>query len=299
MTRLALAFALLLALALASAAGAGPTAVVYPQYQALLDQYCVRLAGDGPGADTRFDYEQLYVDDHIVRLKRSERLESVRAELFAARPEALSARDRQAWAINTYNFLVIERITLHLLMPVKNKFVRFRSVDEMDGSPGRFYMQPTTEFAGRSYTLKQVERGLVFGDTTTSGFRMRPADPRVALALCIGRVGGPPLAARAYRGDSLEAQLDQAARTTLALPRFLVVDAAQGRLEVGAYLAQQRADYGATLDAIVPFLLKHAPREAREAIRKAKLARVTHLIPGDPLLNQIVRPRGADGNTTG
>jgi hypothetical protein len=160
-------------------------------------------------------------------------------------------------------------------------------------------MQPTAQIAGRSYTLKQVERALVFGDSSTSGFRLRPADPRVALALCIGRVGGPPLAPRAYRGDSLEAQLDLAARTALALPRFLVVDGPQGRLEVGAYLGQQRADYGATLDAIVPFLLKHAPREAREAIRKAKLQRVTRLIPVDPLLNQVEHAKGTDGSTTG
>lgn len=279
-------------LALLSAAPALAQAPDYSGWQALLDRYLVRTGGGkSQPADTRFDYEQLYVDESIWSKKRSDRLDQVRAQLLAATPSALDGNARLAWAINTYNFLVVERATLLLLVP-RRQFQRYESVDQMTSPDGMFFDAQVAKVEGRSYSMAEFERRFVYGDSTPVIEPRRLAgDPRLMFALCRGSIGGPPLAPRAFRPESLQAQLDQAARTALAHPRMAAPDVAAKKLLVCNYLGERLVDFGGSAAGILPFLEKHAPPALRSFIRREKVTGVTRFTPVDPKLNQFPRPK--------
>lgn len=279
------------------ATGARAAAPDYTEYQSLLDRYLVRLDPKAKETDTRFDYERLYVDERIVQLHRSALLERVHATLVAIHPAELSPAERTAWAINTYNYLVLERATLRLLQPGK-RLVRQRGVDDMRTAQGQFFSSPAIDVDGRPYTLAEFERRFVLEDTTdVLEPRTLARDPRRSLALCGGHMGDPPLATRAYRGDSLDVQLDAATRTTLAQERFVRFHEDTRLLDVADYLAQRRVDLGGSVDAIIPFVERYGPSDVRRAIRKFQVRRVTHVIPTDTVLNQWPRSRSTPAAT--
>jgi len=286
--------ALLAASALLSAAPALAQAPDHSGWQMLLDRYLFRM-GDGKKqpAETRFDYEQLYVDEDIWTRKSSERLERIRGQLLSVTPSALDERARLAWAINTYNFLVVERATLMLLVPGR-QFQRYDSVEQMSSPDGRFFDAQVATIEGRSYSMAEFERRFVYGDSTPLIEPRRQAnDPRLMFALCRGSVGGPPLAPRAYRPESLEVQLDRATRTALALPFMAASDASGRHLLVSNYLGERLLDFGGTSSGILPFLEKHGPPALRSFLRRQKPADVTRFTKVDPTLNQFLRPKPA------
>jgi hypothetical protein len=299
MLRTALVVTLLATFAAVAQAAAPPD---YSAYQALLDQYLVRTDPGSKTSDTRFDYEKLFLDERVWRTRHSERLEPIHAALLAVHPSELSPADRTAWAINTYNFLVIERAVMRLLMPGKS-FVRHRSVEDMKGADGPFFVAPVGEIEGRSCTLAEFERRYVCGDTSDVRFpRTKPADPRWSLALCSGHVGDPPLAPQAYRGATLDGQLDAAARTALAQQRFWAVDANQRRLQLSAWFVGRGADYGGSF---VPFLNRYGPAELRKQLKEFQgrnTPTTLQTLPYDRKLNQAphadAMPEGASSSSS-
>jgi len=177
-----LSSAVLLACAAVPARAQAPD---YSGWQSLLDRYVVRLEGKNQPADTRFDYEQLYVDEGIWTKKRSERLERVHAQLFSVSPSALDDRARLAWAINAYNFLVIERATLLLLVP-RRQFQRYDAVTQMSSADGSFFEAHVAQVDGRHYSMAEFERRFVYGDSTPMVEpRRAPGDRAQAGAQCV------------------------------------------------------------------------------------------------------------------
>lgn len=263
----------------------------YSGWQSLLDRYVVRLEGKNQPSDSRFDYEQLYVDEGIWTKKRSTRLESVHAQLFSVSPSALDDPARLAWAINAYNFLVIERATMLLLVPMR-KFQRYDAVTQMGSADGSFFEAQVAQVEGRSYSMTEFERRFVYGDSTPMIEPRRVArDPRRMFALCRGSLGGPPLAVRAFRPESLEIQLEQATRRALAISRMATIDPASKKLLASEYLGERLVDFGGTPPGVVPFLSKYGPAALRSAIKREKLADVARFMPVDPMLNQFLRPK--------
>src|SRR6516225_9800876 len=98
----------------------------YSGWKDFLKKYLIVLHQTGKPLDTRFDYEQLYVDEGIWTKHRSETLDALHTQLLSVDPSDMTRPERTAWAINAYNFLVIERMTLYLLVPGR-KFMRFDS----------------------------------------------------------------------------------------------------------------------------------------------------------------------------
>jgi hypothetical protein len=292
-----------LALAALLAAVPAPARAVppdYTDYQALLDKYLVRATPRSKTTDTRFDFEQLNIDERIYDLRRSARLAQLHAELLVVRPSELSPADRLAWAINTYNFLVIERATMRLLIPGKH-LTRFRSVDEMRTGEGGFFSSPIGEVDGRPCTLAEFERRYVCGDTSDVHLtrRMR-VDPRWSLALCSGHLGDPPLYPRAFRGDSLEAQLDAATHSALAQPRFARFEPSTRRLDLGGWFSPRLADYGGAPASIVPFLSRFGPEELRKEIKKHPPLTIGLTLPLDAKLSQAPHANAMpDGSAAG
>lgn len=285
--------AALAALALFAAAPALAVSPDVSGWQALLDRYLLRMGGKGQPAETRFDYEQLYVDEGIWTKKRSDRLEAIRAQLLSATPSAMGERERLAWALNTYNFLVVERATLLLLVP-RRQFQRYESVDQMSSADGTFFQALVATVEGRSYSMSEFERRFVYGDSTPVFEARRVAgDPRLMFALCRGSVGGPPLAPRAFKPESLDAQLDLATRTALAHPRMATADAVSKKLLVSNYLGERLVDFGGGPAGVLPFLEKFGPPSLRTIVKREKSAGIARFTPVDPTLNQFPRPKPA------
>ena len=291
-TALVLAAALVPAAARASSTPAAPKPD-YSGWQLLLSRYCLSLPGKSPLQDTRFDYEQLYVDENIWTLKRSDRLARIRAQLLATPPSALEPRERLAWALNTYNFLVVEQATLHLLVPGR-QFLRYQSPNDIviEGAP--FFRSPIVTIEGRELSIEEFGRRYVYGDSTPQlEFRATPGDPRLAFAMCMGYAGGAPLAPRAFRTDSLEAQLDQCVRRALAQPRFATADPRTGELVLSEFLSDHRVDFGGDPNRAIPFVEKHTSGDVKSVIRKFKLTAATRFAPVDTRFNQFERPKTA------
>src|SRR5205823_289643 len=81
----------------------------FASYQSLLDQYLRVTSPGGAPIQTQFDYWELYHSP-----ARAERLARVKFSLLQATPLRMSAPDRLAWGINTYNFMVLQLLTDNL-----------------------------------------------------------------------------------------------------------------------------------------------------------------------------------------
>src|SRR5262249_28715706 len=156
--------------------------------------------------ESRFDYQRLYVDEDIVHKLRADGLAALHDRLLSVTPEDLSPAERTAWAINTYNFLVVERMTLLLLAPGK-KLARYDSPLQAHTADGPFFGAPVAKVEGREYSLAGFERRFVYGDTTgdprADGLtaRERPGDPRLMFALCKASLCTGPILPWVYRAD--------------------------------------------------------------------------------------------------
>lgn len=269
----------------------------YSGWQALLKEYLHVVQAKGQPWDARFDYEQLYVDEKIWTLHRSDRLATLHGQLLTVSPTDMTPRERTAWAINAYNFLIIERLTMHLLVP-RRQFTRYDSPKQVNTDEGTFFGAPVATLGGQSYSLTGFERRFVYGDTAADPMangntaRDDPGDPRLMCALVKGAVCAGPLLPWVYRADSLEAQLDRAARLALALPTFLRPDPAAGSLAASNRFFDERADFGGpqTPD-LIAFIVKHGPPAARRVIQAKKLVRPTLFFEPDWKLNQFDHPK--------
>jgi len=271
-------------------AAATPAPAPFPEYQALLDQYCIRTGGGKTAFDTQFDYQQLYSDEQLWKSDKSARLDRIHAELTDVRPSTMSPAERLAWALDTYNFLVIERITRHLLV-THHVWVRFDRVEQFGQREGPFFRMPLATIEGRRYTLEQIERTFVYGDTSDAGApRRTPADPRLSCALCGARRGGPPLSPREFRADSLEAQLDDAAAHVAALPRFFEMPS-EHAYRLSQWFTERTPDFGTGDDGALAFIEKYGTHEERHFLRDRKKIYPSSMPAVDGRVNQYDRPK--------
>jgi hypothetical protein len=254
----------------------------FTEYQTILNEYLVVLSKPGQALDSQFDYERFYDDRG-----RYEKLSRARRQLLSVPPSRMSESARLAWAINTYNFLVLENATNYLLVPKRGR-LRWKSVQDMKLPTGFFFKGELVEVEGQKYSLNDFEIAFCFGGwDRMSGVPVPPTvDPRVHFALVCGAMGCPPLLPRAYEPDSLERQLDYATRNALRLPRHLDLDTTTGRVGVSTIFNWYQADFGGH-EGTWAFVKRYAPPTIRAFIEKRALVRPGRYVPWDWGLNQI------------
>ncbi|MCE9627766.1 MAG: DUF547 domain-containing protein [Candidatus Eisenbacteria bacterium] len=299
-TSLLIRLSVLAALALVGVLAPAPVRAADPDYSgysALLKKYTRVINAKGKPLETRFDYEQLFIDERIWQTKRAEGLETLHTQLLSLDPATLSPAERTAWAINAYNFLVIERITARLLVPGR-KFMRYDSPKQINNEEGMFFAAKVARINGEDYSITGFQRRFVYGDTASQpmadGFtpREHSGDPRIMFALVHGSMCSGPILPWVYRADSLDAQLDRAARLALALPTWLRHDPATQQLTASNRLFEERADLGGNdLPGLMPLLGKYAPLAVRKTITARKLVRPDMFFEPDWKLNQYDHPR--------
>jgi hypothetical protein len=128
----------------------------------------------------------------------------------AARVRAAPEADRKAFWINTHNALVIDSVLK--AYPLKEG----EGIEAIKDIRTRYHA-----VAGKGTTLDEIEALL-----------LRMNDPRVALALCAGTKGSPPLYEQAFAGGAVDAQLDRAADFFCADPGNVRFDRARNELRL-------------------------------------------------------------------
>lgn len=149
-----------------------------------------------------------------------------------------SRADQLAFLINAYNAHTIRLILDH--WPVDS--VRDTAPDGNPWDRFRFAL------LGREVTLNQIEHEMI-----------RPVygDARVHFALVCAARSCPPLLARAYRGDDLDAVLDANARAFLTDPRFNdLSDPARPR--VSRLFDWYAQDFAAAAGSVAGFIAQHS-----------------------------------------
>lgn len=265
----------------------------YGGYQKLLDDFLTVSSKKGEPIETSFDYIKLARDT-----SRTRRFKQARAQLMAVPPSQMTPAARKAWAINTYNYLVLETATLHLYRRAgseTNQYERVREIPierfqgpaEITGGVG-FFKRRFIDVEGHKYSLDQFERHFLFGDRPkVSSAPADSVDPRIHFAVVNGTVGSPSLRTRLYRGDSLDAELDEAVRQALANPRHLRWDEAKGTLEASQLFEWFASDFGGA-SGVLAYLERNAPAKVRAAIASGKATRIERLIPWDWKFNQTL-----------
>ncbi len=251
-------------------------------WQRLLDDYLMPLRQYDTDrtphvAATRFDYRAL-----LEAPAWPARLDSVRRELLAVPPSALRPADRMAWALDTYNFLVVDRVA-HVLAARPAGGPPLTSVREVKD----FFDAPVVEVEGRSYSLGTFEHHFVWFDVDRDEGRPLPAglDPRAHFALTTASIGGPPLWPDAYRGATLSAQLDSVTRAALHSPAHLRWDPVRRTLELSELFAWFDHDFGGPA-GVMDFVTKHAPDWVSKDLDRFDVGAPSGSIPWDWTLDQ-------------
>lgn len=279
----AVALAIVVALAATGAhaarrAPAGPPLPPWAAaWQALLDRAVVVVSPAGAPFATRVDYEAL-----AAARDRDAALGRVRAALLAVSPAALDERARLAWAIDSYDFLVIEQVVRHLHDAPGG--ARIASVRDVPG----FFDDSLVTVGGQRWSLNGFEAAFVFPDRNATHPLDDPwrLDPRAHFALCNGSVGAPPLQPRAFVPDSIDAQLDRVARAALADPAQLRWNAAAGAPNQSQIFAWYPWDFDMRG---WEFLMRYAPPALRDSIARHHVAQFGDPIDWDWSLNQAPR----------
>ena len=277
-----------LAAPLAARAANADSSVTYTRpdfagYQALLNDYLATVSKKGEPLDTRFDYETLY----DARGRRA-RMVHILDEFFTMPPSKMDEKTRKAWAINMYNFTVIDAVTENLLIP-NRKRTRIKGVQNLliKGLP--FFQSPFVLVEGRKYTLDQFERRFVFGDSSEVPMKL---DPRAHFALVCGAMGCPPLWPRVFLPDSIDQQLDQVTRNALRMPRHLNFNEKDKLLEGSQIFNWSAKDFGGH-DNSLEWILKYAPSRIVSLIKKHKITKIESYPDWNWDLNQVEHKRSS------
>ncbi len=168
------------------------------------------------------------------------------ASLDRINPAVLDADERLAFWLNVYNAFTIQRVV------ASRETGSIRNIDKSLGflrlkGP---WSAPFVRAGQRTLTLDDVAHHIL---------RREFSDPRIHFAMVYAALGSPPLRSEAYRGASLNAQLDDQGR------RFLRASPSQNRLEpvrrmhllvLSPIFTYYRADFGATRADLGRFLAR-------------------------------------------
>jgi hypothetical protein len=231
--RLAAAPALWLALVRpASAAGSFDADL----WDALLAEHTREVADP---AGVRVDYGSL---------RRDLRWPALLTSLAQAAPGEEPAEHLALW-INAYNVLAVDVVQRHY--PVA-------SIRDVGSWLRPVWKRPAGVVAGRTVTLDEIEHGI-----------LRPlGEPRIHAAIVCASVSCPSLRREAYRGERLEAQLEDALRRFLADPRKgSRLEAEAGVLRLSAIFDWYAEDFAAR-GGVRVYLAPRLPEASARALRE-------------------------------
>jgi len=179
------------------------------------------------------------------------------ASLERDRPSRMTRDERLAHWINLYNAVTLQIILENY--PVRSiRDIRSQTLDPR-GLIGP-WRTPRVTVEGRRLTLDQIEHSI-----------LRPEfnEPRVHYAINCASIGCPNLAARAWRAETMDADLTAAARAYVNHPRGVSIDR-RGRVRVSTIYRWFEVDFGGNAAGVLTHLRRYASPELQ-----ARLAQVS------------------------
>jgi hypothetical protein len=177
------------------------------------------------------------------------------------RPDLFSTEaDRLAYWMNAYNALMLARVVE--AWPVE-------SVREIKPLYGVFWAERHT-LGGERWTLQGLENKVI---------RKRFRDPRIHFAINCASAGCPALPAQAWRPETLDADLDAAARRFVADPEKVAVDERAGVIRLSRIFKWFEKDFTGWLEdhridhpnGVVDYVARYLPEERRDRFDPSRL----------------------------
>jgi len=224
-------------------------------YAWILKEYLVvRNLPDG-GFVTRFDYQ------HLFERQGQETMRSgIRSEFLSADPGTFDPATLTAWAVNAYNFFVIDLIEDQLLTPEGEILASLADVGAGDFA---VFDEPRYAIGDETMSLNQFERRFLFQDWDGKGKRPEEFDPRPHFAIVCGAVGCPPLWPQPVRPQDLNLTLDRMTRNALRSQSQLWVEG--NTIHVSKIFEWYEADFGGK-KGVRAFLSEYAPPAAKQLL---------------------------------
>ncbi len=226
-----------------------PAAADDAAYDALLGRY-VSASADGVN---RVDYARWSANaaDRAA-------LDAYVSELSGQRPSAFARERAFAYWVNLYNAVtlqvIIERYPVRSIRDIRS---------EGTGLDPRGLIGPW-----RTRRLTVDGRRLSLDDIENTILRPTFNDPRVHYAINCASIGCPNLMARAWRAETLEADLDAAARAYVNHARGVNVNA-DGSLRVSSIYRWFRADFGGSDATVITHLRRFVSPELERRLANA------------------------------
>ncbi len=163
--------------------------------------------------------------DYSKLKQNTAQLDALLIELRKVAWEQFEINDRQAFLINAYNLYVLKAILDRY--PISSP----KAIN-------RFFTQKKYKLSQKLYSLDQIEKNLLFGEKR---------DARFHLVLICGAISCPPFWPKAFRGDQLENQLEEA--TSAAINSDWISEK-NGALTLSEIFTWYAYDFGNVFDFI-------------------------------------------------
>lgn len=197
------------------------------------------------------------------RMKDDKRLAAVIQSLSKINHSALKGNERKAFFINVYN-----AFTLKLMCdfwPIKS--IRDLGNETVVGSATKTtpWDRRIVTLFDKTYTLNEIEHSI-----------LRPmGDARIHYAIVCAAKSCPPLRNEAYGAATLDAQLDDQARTFLQNPTWNTIDTEQSKAALSSIFSWFSRDFGSTdkdlLLAIAPYLPAEKAKHVRDNVGRYRI----------------------------
>ena len=162
-----------------------------------------------------------------------------------ARLDSLSEDSSRALLINAYNAGMISLI-------IKNYPIE----SVLDIEP-KVFGQKAIDIDGVLYSLDDIENNLL----------RKMGDNRIHFAIVCGSKGCPDLAVRPYSADSLDQQLDQAAKKYLSQEKGMSVEIDNGVVMLSSIFKWFGSDFGENTVEILNNLARYLPEDQAQYLR--------------------------------
>ena len=174
-----------------------------------------------------------YVSDGLVDYEAVKnepaKIDALLAQIATLDRGSLSPADEQAYLVNVYNVLVIKNIIDHY--PTTSPTAE-----------NGFFDRDKFQVSGNSQTLDEVEKGDLY---------VKYPDARFHFVLVCAAIGCPQLIEEAYRGSTLDEQLNRQTQISLNNDFYLNVEASGDKVNVSELFSWYKSDGVIVLNASV------------------------------------------------
>lgn len=265
------AFASLLFIATAILVGCSPVAEIQADHPLTRDVLVGIRSGKGAFDHSDFDaYLKKYVDErgffrYAEAKKEGAVLDRYLARLADAKVSDLAKNQIFALLINAYNAYTIDLILRNYPL---------ESIKDLDDP----WKQEFCRVGGHTVSLDFLEHNL-----------LRPVfeDPRIHFGVNCASIGCPPLQRFAFAGKTVDQQLEQATRSTLARPEYLRAEGES--VYTSKILSWFEKDFVDKHGSLSKFLIPYASDRAK-GLLEAKGDGAIEFFPYDWKLNEAKAP---------